>query len=54
MQHPTWGTSKVVGVGGKRLSRAIHDLEDFWKIMAERSFLDFLLLFSCSVMSHSL
>ena len=54
MQHPTWGTSKVVGVGDKRLSRAIHDLEDFWKIMAEGSFLDFLLLFSCSVMSHSL
>ena len=41
MQHPRWGTSKVVGVGDKRLSRAIHDLEDFWKIMAEGGFLDF-------------
>ena len=53
MQYPRWGTSKVVGVGDKRLSRAIHDLEDFWKIMAEGGFLDFL-LFSCSVVSHSL
>ena len=54
MQHPRWGTSKVMGVGDKRQSRAIHDLEDFWKIMAEGSFLDFLLLFRCSVTSHFL
>ena len=50
MQHPRWGTSKVMGVGDKRLSRAIHNLEDFWKIMAEGGFLGFFVvvqLLSC-------
>lgn len=46
MQHPRWGTSKVVGVGDKRLSRAIHNLEDFWKIMAEGGFLGFFICLS--------